>query len=86
MPPIVNEQTILESLRRIPEDRWGEVLHYLDALSHAGPMIQTGEDLLRSGLVGLWDDRDDLGDHQEFARQMRRQAETRRGVADAAGH
>ncbi len=37
----------------------------------------TARDLLNSGLVGLWKDRDDIGDTLEFARKLRRQAETR---------
>lgn len=38
----------------------------------------TAADLLQSGLVGLWADRTDLGDSQEFARRLREQAQTRR--------
>ncbi len=34
-------------------------------------------DLLRSGLIGLWQDRDDIGDASTFARRLREQAERR---------
>ena len=37
----------------------------------------TARDLVDSGLAGLWKDRDDIGDSLEFARKLRRQAETR---------
>lgn len=82
----ISEQAILDSLHQVPEERWGEVLSFLDALKDAEPAIRTGEDLIRSGLVGSWADRKDLGSGREFAQQSRRQAEARRGVADAAGH
>jgi hypothetical protein len=37
----------------------------------------TGADLLKSGLVGMWAERKDLGDSLEFARQLRQKAEKR---------
>lgn len=84
--PAVDEQAILDTLRRIPPDRWEEVLHFLGGLTEAGPEIRTGEDLSRSGLVGAWADRDDIGGGREFARSLRRRAETVRGADDAPGH
>ena len=33
--------------------------------------------LRKSGLIGLWQDRDDIGDSSVFARQLREQAEQR---------
>jgi len=33
-------------------------------------------DLRRSGLIGLWQDRDDIGDSSAYARQLRQQAQT----------
>ncbi len=38
----------------------------------------TAADLLRSGLVGMWADRTDIGDSREYARRLREQAQTRR--------
>lgn len=35
-------------------------------------------DLLQSGLVGMWAERDDIGDSREFARRLREQAQERR--------
>lgn len=35
------------------------------------------EDLRKSGFIGLWKDRTDLGDSLEFARELRRRAEQR---------
>ena len=86
MSTVIDERMILKTLRQIPADRWGEVLSFLDSLADAGPSIRTGADLARSGLVGSWADRDDLGSSLEFARSLRRQAENRQGAADAAGH
>jgi hypothetical protein len=37
----------------------------------------TAEQLLASGLVGLWADRADLDDSAEFARQLRDEAQRR---------
>jgi len=37
----------------------------------------TGTELAKSGFAGLWEDRTDIGDSVEYARQLRRQAETR---------
>lgn len=74
MPSNIGEQTILDALNRIPADRWGEVLSFLGTLTKetVGASIPTAGDLLRSGLVGLWAERDDLGDPHEFARRLRR--------------
>jgi hypothetical protein len=66
-------------------ERWVEVMSLLDALKGAEPPIRTASDLLQSGLVGLWADRDDLKDGRTFAHRLRQQAETRRGAADAPG-
>jgi len=38
----------------------------------------TGKDLLKSGMVGIWAKRKDIGDSAEYARKLRAQAETRR--------
>lgn len=36
--------------------------------------------LRRSGLIGLWQDRDDIGDSADYARQLREQAQSRGDV------
>jgi len=38
----------------------------------------TVKDLLESGLVGLWKDRDDIKDNAVYARQLREQVQRRR--------
>lgn len=40
----------------------------------------TAQQLLVSGLVGLWSDRKDIGDSVEHARQLRTQAQQRGGT------
>jgi hypothetical protein len=37
----------------------------------------TGRDLLKSGLVGMWSNRKDIGDSVTFARKLRTQAQSR---------
>jgi hypothetical protein len=37
----------------------------------------TGRQILDSGIVGLWMDRDDIGDSQTYARKLREEVETR---------
>jgi hypothetical protein len=49
----------------------------LPANAPAGERTLTARRLRRSGLVGLWKDRTDIGDSAEFARQMREQAQRR---------
>ena len=53
-------------------------LHVQSAVEPAQSI--TGEEIARSGLVGLWADRDDIGDSLEFARELRRRAEIRGGA------
>jgi hypothetical protein len=38
----------------------------------------TGKELLKSGLVGMWADRADIGDSATYARKLRVQVQTRR--------
>jgi hypothetical protein len=84
MAMAVTEQAILDALHQIPEERWGEVLRWLDGLKGSAP-IRTADDLVRSELVGLWAERTDIGDSREFARRLRSEAETRSGKADVVG-
>ena len=72
MLPRIDEQAILESLRQVPTERWGEVLHFLESLSDAETPIRTCADLSRSELVGQWADRDDLGSSRDFAGLLQR--------------
>ena len=83
---VVDEQAIVRSLKQVPAARWGEVLEFLESLRNAELAVMTAVDLSQSPLVGLWADRNDLGDRHQFARELRRQAEFRSGVGDAARH
>lgn len=81
----VTKEQILSQLRRLEPAQWGEVLDFIGYLKHReaqkGEQPQgselTARDLVQSGLVGIWADRDDIEDSVAFARQLRRQAETR---------
>jgi hypothetical protein len=44
---------------------------------------QLVEELTASGFIGAWEDRTDIGDSVEFARRLRRRAETRADRFDA---
>jgi len=88
----VDEDKILEELRGLEPDRWFEVLDFIGYLkqrastqaAQAHAQELTAHDLLQSDLVGLWADRDDIGDSLAFAHQLRRRAEHRRTETNAA--
>jgi hypothetical protein len=89
----VTERQIVYELQGLEPEKWGEVLDFIGYLKHrkaVTPKAQphsrdlTARELLRSGLVGLWADREDIGDGTEFARLLRRQAEHRWEPADAS--
>ena len=47
------------------------------AMSSRSPL--TARQLLHSGLIGLWKDREDIEDSAAYGRQLREQAQKRRG-------
>lgn len=51
------------------------VLPEVDQLERS---MLTADRLLASGLIGIWRDRDDLGDSAVYARQLRERAQRRR--------
>jgi hypothetical protein len=78
----VTQDEILGALHGLEPERWPEVLTFIGYLrSISQPLMQrrqlTARDLLQSGLVGLWADRQDIVDNLGFARELRRQAENR---------
>lgn len=86
-----SEQLILDELHDLPKERWGDVLTFIrclrmDSRSAVDQPVVSGADLVGSELIGIWSDRTDIADSREFARQLRHQAEHRRGNSDAAGH
>lgn len=89
----VTEKQVLDELRGLEPGRWLEVLDFIGYLKHRAtlertqtyPRELTARDLLASELVGLWADRDDIGDTLAFARQLRQQAEHRRRTTDDTG-
>ena len=77
----ITEQTILDALMRVPIERWADLLRYLANLetptSNKSPPILNAADLASSDVVGSWKNRADIASSQQFARQLRQQAENR---------
>lgn len=80
----VTEEQILEELRELDPRKWAEVRDFIGYLRHRATLESAGahtreltaHELLHSGLVGLWEGREDIGDSLEFARRLRREADT----------
>ena len=65
-------------LTGLPWKKGAEVEVTIETETAEPPRRQmTAADLLNSGLVGMWADRDDIGDSSEFARQLREKAQRR---------
>ena len=79
----IDEKSILDELRQLPEGRWAEVWTFIRSLQpavHEVPIprpIVLGTDLAGSDLIGIWADRPDIANGHEFARRLRQQAEQR---------
>jgi hypothetical protein len=80
----ITPEQMLSAIHRVPTGQWGEIMHVIESFQTpngssvpASPPVRIGTDLKDSGLIGIWSDRSDLGSGQEFAREMRRQAEQR---------
>ncbi|MDO9130781.1 MAG: hypothetical protein Q7U34_13050 [Anaerolineales bacterium] len=54
-----------------------EVIVLVESEAQDDAQRMTAADLLKSGMVGMWADRKDIGDSLEFARSLRGQAEKR---------
>jgi len=84
----VTPNQILAELRGLEPDRWPEVLDFIGYLKSTFRPTEphqrelTARELLESDLVGLWADRDDIGDSVSFARQLRQKAEHRQRTTD----
>ena len=81
----VTQQQVLEELQDLEPNRWFEVLDFIGFLkdrasrerAESGPQPLTARALLQSEVVGLWADREDIGDSVDFARRLRLEAERR---------
>jgi hypothetical protein len=84
----VTQDQILQELHGLEPERWPEVLDFIGYLRSTVERTAlhqrelTARELLQSGLVGLWADREDIDDSLSFARQLRRRAERRQESAD----
>lgn len=56
----------------------GEPVEVVVSTPQNSTRTMTAKDLLESGLVGIWADREDIGDSVEYARELRRQITMRR--------
>lgn len=76
---VQNGEIQLEDVDRLPEG--AQVVVTVVVSEQNGEEIQergiTGAEILASGLVGMWSDRDDIEDSAEFADKLRRKWERR---------
>jgi hypothetical protein len=77
-PPEVTEHQLIEAIHHIPRERWPDVLGVLniwqaDPSTSEPGAIRTGTDLAKSDLVGIWSDRPDITNSQQFAVRLRNQ-------------
>jgi hypothetical protein len=63
--------------RKLKAGTRAEVIVLVEAAETTAEKSMTGADLLKSGLVGIWAERKDIGNSLEFARQLRQKAEKR---------
>lgn len=70
-------------IRNLPVEKGQqvEVLLLLNPPEAVKRPHMTARQLLHSGLVGLWKERDDISDSSVYARQLREQAQRRAGVS-----
>ncbi|MBN1401494.1 MAG: hypothetical protein JXA74_11695 [Anaerolineae bacterium] len=86
----ITEKRIMDALSGLEPGRWAEVLDFIGYLKEKqrrerampGTRALTARELLSSAIVGLWADRDDMGDSPGYARRLRCDAEHRRRVAE----
>jgi hypothetical protein len=79
---MITEQDILGELRGLDPARWVEVRDFIVSLKQRAKQAKASKgfamrDLLNSDLVGMWADREDIGDTLTFARKLRYEAEHR---------
>jgi hypothetical protein len=61
----------------VEEGQEVEVLLLIEPKKTSKRQRLTAQQLLESGLVGIWKDREDIEDSSKFARQLREQAQNR---------
>jgi hypothetical protein len=89
----VTQQKVLEELKLLEPRRWFEVLDFIGYLrerasreaEESAPQELTARALLQSEVVGLWAEREDIGNSLHFARRLRNEAERRRSQSHDAG-
>ncbi|MBI4515295.1 MAG: hypothetical protein HY699_05695 [Deltaproteobacteria bacterium] len=74
IPP--DHRLVVELPPELPAGPAEVVVRVLDT---AAEKSGTGDELLASGLFGIWKDRSDIDDSVEFARRIRQRAERRHG-------
>jgi hypothetical protein len=86
MEAIRMQQTIQKrgelTIRNLPVEAGQQVevlLLFTPSVKSKRPRL-TARQLLHSGLIGLWKDRQDITDSASYARQLREQAQRRSGI------
>jgi hypothetical protein len=74
----ITPQQILDAIELVPAARWGEVLQTIESFQTKPPSdaktnapVVNGTDLRGSELIGIWADRTEIQNAQEFARGLR---------------
>lgn len=86
MEAIRLQQTIQKSgeltIRNLPVEQGQqvEVVVLFTPADRSSAPHSTARQLLNSGLIGIWNDRDDIADSPTFARRLREQAQRRPNV------
>ncbi|MBK8905647.1 MAG: hypothetical protein IPM53_30980 [Anaerolineaceae bacterium] len=86
MEAIRRQQTIQKkgelTIRNLPVEagQQVEVLLFISTPEQSSRPRLTAKQLLESGLIGLWEDREDISDSAAYARQLREKAQQRYDV------
>lgn len=88
----IDEERVLNALRSLDLSLWPEVIHYIHRLQEQPQKKESQSsatisaiDLANADIVGLWQERADITDSTDFARQLRADIEQQRMKRDAIG-
>ena len=85
---MITIKTIVHELEQMPEELLVEIFEFIRSTKNKNLQLSnntllqqkkvlTASELLHSNLIGLWENRDDITDNLEYARQLREKAQRR---------